>query len=108
MAGQVLEVAQLAACHVALRMVVGSLRQGCVVCTQVPKRTRDPQAVRQQALLAVSRSGPQKALGNVKSWKQQVLMQLSIHSAVDILVTLFLERARFRVKLEVPKRTQHG
>ena len=102
MAGQVLEVAQLAACHVALRMVVESLRQGCVVCTQVPKRTRDPQAVRQQALR------PQKALGNAKSWKQQVLMQLSIHSAVDILVTLFLEKARFRVKPEVPKRTQHG
>ena len=80
----------------------------CSICTQVPKRTRDPQAVRQQALLAVSRSGPQKALGNTKSWKQQVLMQLSIHSAVDILVTLFLERARFRVKLEVRKRTQHG
>ena len=77
MAGQVLEVAQLAACHVALRMVVESLRQGCVVCTQVPKRTRDPQAVRQQALLAVSRSGPQK--GNAKSWKQQMLIQLSIH-----------------------------
>ena len=79
MAGQVLEVAQLAACHVALHVVVESLRQGCVVCTLVPKRPRDPQAVRQQALLAVSRSGPQKALGNAKSWKQKVLMQLSIH-----------------------------
>ena len=79
MAGQALEVAQLASYHVALHEAVESLRQGCVVCTLAPKRPRAPQAVRQQALLAVSRSGPQKALDNAQSWKRQVLMQLSIH-----------------------------
>ena len=71
LAGPTPEVAQQAPSHVDLHATAGSQRQGCEVCTPTPKRPRALQTVRQQALLTVSSSGPQKALGNVESWKRK-------------------------------------